>query len=259
MDQDKIGKFIAELRKKKKMTQEELGNKIGVTDKTISRWETGKYMPDISLFKPLSEILDVSINDLMSGEIIDKKDYQEKFEENVIEAISTVKKENKKSNFITNILLGIMVLFIILFSGYIFYSNIPFIIKYDADDMLIKSCDIDSYCENELMFYSTKSRTSFKYLLTTKVENNEEIGLIFVTTWHTLKDINNDKMYLSNSNYIDLSNKYSYGSAILINNDKYPKKYKIYYTNTKFTKIANANEKQLEKIINKSDLMFEKK
>ena len=114
MDQDKIGKFIVELRKKKKMTQEELGNKIGVTDKTISRWETGKYMPDISLFKPLSEILDVSINDLMSGEIIDKKDYQEKFEENVIEAISTVKKESKKSNFTTNILLGIMVLFIIL-------------------------------------------------------------------------------------------------------------------------------------------------
>lgn len=95
MNQEKIGKFIAELRKKKKMTQEELGNKIGVTDKTISRWETGKYMPDISLFKPLSEILGISINDLMSGEIVDKKDYQEKFEENVINVVDKVDIKNK--------------------------------------------------------------------------------------------------------------------------------------------------------------------
>lgn len=78
MDTLKIGRFIARVRKEKNMTQEELANILGVTNKTVSRWENGNYMPDLSLLKPLSEALDVSLNELLSGEKdIDVKDADE--------------------------------------------------------------------------------------------------------------------------------------------------------------------------------------
>lgn len=101
MDQKKIGIFIAKCRKNKKMTQMELGEKLGVTEKSISNWENGRNMPDLSLFKPLCEELDITINDLMSGEKIKKDEYQEKFEENIIKTIDyTNKKINDKNNLI---------------------------------------------------------------------------------------------------------------------------------------------------------------
>ena len=78
MDQSKIGKFIAECRKNNKLTQEQLAEKLGVTSKSISRWENGKTMPDLSLMRPLCDILDITINELISGERIDKKEYQKK-------------------------------------------------------------------------------------------------------------------------------------------------------------------------------------
>ena len=102
MDIIKIGKYIAENRKKKNMTQEQLAEKIGVTSKTISRWENGNYMPDISLLKPLSEELGITLNDLLSGEKVEKEKYQEKLEENIINTIdySNNKKVIEKNNSI---------------------------------------------------------------------------------------------------------------------------------------------------------------
>ena len=74
MNQGKIGQFISEIRKEKNMNQQDLANLLGVTSKTISRWETGKYMPDLSLFTEISNVLDVSLNELFQGErIIGKK------------------------------------------------------------------------------------------------------------------------------------------------------------------------------------------
>ena len=106
MDIIKIGKFIAEKRKEKKLTQEQLGEKLGVTSKTISRWENGNYMPDISLLKPLSEELGVTLNDLISGEDVDKEHYQEKLEESIISTIDyTSKKVKEKSRLIAELIL----------------------------------------------------------------------------------------------------------------------------------------------------------
>ena len=76
MEQEKIGKFIAECRKKQKLTQEQLANKIGVTNKSISRWENGKTMPDISLFEPLCNELNISVSELLQGEVINCKENQ---------------------------------------------------------------------------------------------------------------------------------------------------------------------------------------
>ena len=105
MNQERIGKFIAECRKNKKMTQSELAEKLGVTDKSIGNWENGRNMPDLSLFKPLCEELGITINDLMSGEKISKDKYQEKFEENIVNTIDySTKKINKYSHSIGLIL-----------------------------------------------------------------------------------------------------------------------------------------------------------
>lgn len=112
MNQEKIGKFIKTLRKEKKLTQNELATKLGVTDKSISNWENGKNMPDLSLFKPLCEILGITINDLISGEKLNKDNYQEKFEENIINTIYyTNKKVTNKNNIIgiTFITFGIII------------------------------------------------------------------------------------------------------------------------------------------------------
>lgn len=98
MDQIKIGKFIAELRKEKKMTQQELGDKLGVSFKTISKWENGRGMPELSSLKPLSDILGISINELLSGEKIEKDVYIDKLEENIINTIDySDKRINEKS------------------------------------------------------------------------------------------------------------------------------------------------------------------
>lgn len=106
MNQEKIGKFILECRKAKKLTQFELAEKLGVTDRAISNWENGRNMPDLSLFKPLCELLDISINDLISGEKVEKDKYQEKLEENIISTIDyTNKKILEKNNLISIILI----------------------------------------------------------------------------------------------------------------------------------------------------------
>jgi len=96
MNQEKIGKFIQERRKAKKLTQEDLAEKLGVNNRSVSRWENGKCMPDLSILKDLSKELNVSINDLLNGEFVDKEKYQETFEENTINLICYLK--NHKLN-----------------------------------------------------------------------------------------------------------------------------------------------------------------
>lgn len=105
MNQEKIGKFILECRKNKKLTQSELAEKLGVTDKSISNWENGRNMPDLSLFKPLCDILEISINDLISGEKISKDKYQDKFEENLISTIDYTTKKIIEKNHLIGLLL----------------------------------------------------------------------------------------------------------------------------------------------------------
>lgn len=85
MDQVKIGKFIAECRKKKNMTQAILAEKLNITDRAISKWETGKGMPDSSIMLELCNELDISVNELLSGEVIKMENYSQKAEENLLE------------------------------------------------------------------------------------------------------------------------------------------------------------------------------
>lgn len=88
MDQIKTGKFIATLRKEKDLTQEQLGEKLGVTNKTISRWENGNYMPDIEMLSLLSKEFDVSINELISGERLLLDDFKKAADNNLVMALN---------------------------------------------------------------------------------------------------------------------------------------------------------------------------
>lgn len=88
MDQIKTGKFIATLRKEKELTQEQLGEKLGVTNKTISRWENGNYMPDIQMLSLLSKEFDVSINELISGERFLEEDFKKVADNNLVMALN---------------------------------------------------------------------------------------------------------------------------------------------------------------------------
>ena len=88
MDQIKTGKFIATLRKEKDLTQEQLGEKLGVTNKTISRWENGNYMPDIEILSLLSKEFDVSINELISGERLLIGNFKKAADNNLVTALN---------------------------------------------------------------------------------------------------------------------------------------------------------------------------
>ncbi len=96
MNQVKIGKFIAECRKKKNLTQMQLAEKLNITDRAISKWETGKGMPDSSIMLELCKELDISVNELLSGEVIKMERYNLKAEENLLEMAKKEELQNKK-------------------------------------------------------------------------------------------------------------------------------------------------------------------
>ena len=94
MDQIKIGKFIAEQRKKNNLTQMQLAEKLDITDRAVSKWENGKGMPDSSIMLDLCKELGISVNELLSGEVLEMKDYNEIAEQNLLE----MKKEKELSD-----------------------------------------------------------------------------------------------------------------------------------------------------------------
>ena len=95
MDQIRIGRFIAQCRKTGGLTQRQLADGLGISDKTVSKWECGNGLPEVSLMLPLCEALGITVNDLLSGERVAQADYQKKAEENMMELIRE-NAENKK-------------------------------------------------------------------------------------------------------------------------------------------------------------------
>ena len=97
MDTVKIGKFLNELRKEKGFTQEQLGEKVGVTNKTVSRWENGNYMPPVECLTLLSDIYGVSINEILSGQRLEAEKYADAAEDNLKSALELSEAQYKKS------------------------------------------------------------------------------------------------------------------------------------------------------------------
>lgn len=104
MDQIKIGKFIAESRKKNNLTQMQLAEKLNITDRAISKWENGKAMPDSSIMLDLCNELKISVNELLSGEMIDMNNYNEIAEKNLLEMAKKEEMQNKKLMMYENVI-----------------------------------------------------------------------------------------------------------------------------------------------------------
>lgn len=117
MDQIKIGKFIAEQRKKNSLTQMQLAEKLNITDRAISKWENGKSMPDSSIMLDLCNELKISVNELLCGEVLEMNNYNEKLEQNLVDIIKQ-KEQADKRLLRMEIVIGVLaslVLFILIF------------------------------------------------------------------------------------------------------------------------------------------------
>ena len=115
MDQIKIGKFIQERRKEKKITQSKLAERLNVTDRAISKWENGNCLPDVSNIHELCKILDITINDLFSGKKVDMKDNEKVLEKNLLDVVRQ-KEESDKRLLAMEIICGVLCLIPLLFS-----------------------------------------------------------------------------------------------------------------------------------------------
>ena len=121
MDQVKIGKFIKDKRKDKKITQDELAEKLGVTNRAISKWENGNCMPDSGIILDLCKILGITINDLFHGKVVDKKDEEKEVEKYLLK-IYKQKEETDKKLLNFEIIVGVISLiyafFVLIVSAY---------------------------------------------------------------------------------------------------------------------------------------------
>ena len=123
MNQMKIGKFIKELRIEKKMTQADLAEKLGVSNRAVSKWENGINMPDVSLLRPICEIFDITINELLSAEKIEDENKAKKLEENYICAVdSKIKLQNDVAGHIILKFFG----YVLLLIAYGYFDTEPF-------------------------------------------------------------------------------------------------------------------------------------
>lgn len=96
MDQVKIGKFIAERRKSRDLTQLQLAERLGITDRAVSKWETGRAMPDSSIMLELCDLLGINVNDLLCGEVVTMDEYNKELEKNLLEMMAQKEKADKK-------------------------------------------------------------------------------------------------------------------------------------------------------------------
>lgn len=198
MDQIKIGKFIAELRKEKNMTQQQLGGEIGVSFKTISKWETGKGMPDLASLKPLSDFFGITINELLSGERLKKEQHIEKIEENIINTIDYSDNKIKKTKTIYKTIILIIILFIgllitlfcidinrmrnnepVFFSTWGFEYAPPINLDTEEITMAIEKYIVSKRDENKRY----ENEKTFVAMRTYLVEEKEDDILFYVYAW----------------------------------------------------------------------------
>lgn len=111
MDQVKIGRFIAEIRKEQSYTQRQLADLLGISDKTVSKWETGHGLPEVSLMMPLCDSLHINVNELLSGERLPDSKYRRKAEENMMNLVKEREESKKK------IILSVIICFLTILSG----------------------------------------------------------------------------------------------------------------------------------------------
>jgi len=212
MNLTKIGKFIAEQRKNKKLTQEQLAEKLGINNRTISRWENGINMPDASLYKKICEVLEISIEELINGEKTNKENLRQSYEKALITTVDTNNKQERKINKLLKIILLVILVSII--------SIIIIIIIYYNK----KYPKIDIYNMNVL--------ESEKNILNDKLTINQNDYKIY------FYGIDSLQLSTLNNNYYDLKTALQYKQVTL---DKVKQYLKNQYNNKNINKIVISN------------------
>ena len=142
MNQIKIGKFIAECRKNSNLTQMQLAEKLNITDRAISKWENGKAMPDSSIMLDLCKELKISVNELLSGEMIDMKNYNKIAEENLFK-LNESNEKKKKIILKSAIVIGLLIFIIIVIQLYSYTKQIS---KSNLNNVLEQAQQNHNYC-----------------------------------------------------------------------------------------------------------------
>ncbi len=218
MNQEKIGKFIAKCRKDKKMTQTELAEKLGVTDKSIGNWENGRNMPDLSLFKPLCDELGITINDLMSGEKISKDKYQERFEENIVNTIDYSTKQTSKYHLTISLILVIFGLFIAMSAVIMFPSESSWGSIYSVFGIVIFVIGISKL---------TRKLKYWVRLLIVAVIMLGSLGIIMFSDYMSVKEFNQAPMVRITTTYLGGDDEVLYYDTPFYDVIKCDKKYNI--------------------------------
>ena len=125
MDLEKIGRFIADCRKKKNLTQMQLAEKLNITDRAISKWECGKSLPDSSIMLELCDVLGISVNELLTGEELDMKDYNKQIELNLVEIVKQKEESDKRLLNIEIVLMAISITFFIAIIAIVSFVDMP--------------------------------------------------------------------------------------------------------------------------------------
>ena len=186
IDQKKTGQFIADIRKEKGLTQRQLAEEIGVSDKAISRWETGRGMPDTSIMPDLCKVLDISINDLLSGQRLSSDDYCGKAEENMVELIKTnedVKRQGRKA--VVGTVVGIILLCLFIYLITIVSGGVGMVIYFIDPPSLISLLGIQLIILGASGHFAEFFR-SFKLLFSSKRYSDEELMLLSVKSEYAL-------------------------------------------------------------------------
>lgn len=262
MNQEKIGKFIAICRKNKNLTQEELATRLNVTSKSVSRWENGKTMPDYSLLNPLCKELDITINELLSGEKIIPTNYEIKYNENLNEILKEYYKLKKQKHIIKNILfITCMVLLVIIVRTLLVLGIVSLSFLTPSDNITgIENYDKEYYIEkyhgdlasNLLIFPDNITKLiEPTFLSSLKTNFFDTDGYIILKTKYTKEDFDNEINRLSNLkmtiNETCYPNSEEYTNYIKYDNTSY--KYPAYITIDGFDntyEYALLNEDKLE-------------
>mgnify|MGYP002769604361 FL=1 len=251
MNQEKIGKFIAERRKECNLTQEELAEKLSVNSRSISRWENGKCMPDMSMYNSICEVLGISINEFLSGEKLKKDEYQDKFEKNMIDVVGTVELKNKTIRIFNLVILFVAVFLISVIVFNFLLDHVYIKQNYDKRTMNVTF-------ENHSLKLTTPVLGNTKYVY---FEYENEC-LAFVTYYENLGTIINKNKKFNEFTGYDLSEN-TYTNDLYVSDSCLKKRKKVYYTKQSLShinKIYKSNDKtKLDKVMSKSNLLYETK
>lgn len=164
MDLIKIGKYIALKRKKQGLTQKQLADKLNMSDKSVSKWERGICLPDVSVYLELCKILGISINEFLAGEDIPKETVEQKAEENILEITKDHKKKQKYLKKIIKLLIVMLVVFIFITSIFIYKKLTQaqnYIEPYSKESIEMQTVNMLSNHQGDIMLFHYNSKKDF--------------------------------------------------------------------------------------------------